>query len=166
MDNSWIIHGKPMENSWIIHAKEIIFIHNYFHEADNLPSAEFMQTESVWSFLPRYRFKHTISFSGTSLFYHNIFFWICFCLQNIYVSGTVFVKQISYRNYFCGTNPSQEWFLQTLSFSGTVFSDIVLLRNCLLRHCPSQKLSSQTLSFSGTVFSDIVMKNSSSYTLR
>ena len=133
MGNSWIIHGKSMGNSWIIHAKEIISIHHYFHRADNLLSAEFMQTESVWSFLSRYRLKHTISFSGTSLFY--FYFWICFRLQNICVSGTVFVKQISYRNCFCGTNPSQEWFLQTLSFSGTIFSDIVLLRNCLLRHC-------------------------------
>ena len=146
MDNPWIIYGKFMENSWIIHAKEILFIYHYFHEADNLLSAEFMQTKSVWSFLPRYRFKHTISFSGISLFYHNIF-----------LNMLLFTKYICFRNCFCKTNLLQELFLWNKSFSGIVSSNIVLLRNCLLRCCPSQELSSQVLSFSGTVFSDIVL---------
>ena len=74
----------------------------------HLLSAEFMQTGSVWGFLPRNRFKHTISFSGTGLFYDSIFF-----------SESVFILK---------PYPFQELFLSNKSFSGMVFSKIVLWR--------------------------------------
>ena len=122
----------------------------------HLLSAEFMQTGSVWGFLPRNRFKRTISFSGTGLFYDRYSF------QNLFL----FRKYILFRNCFCQTNPFQEWSSQKLSFdvsfeqknywipiksevsyhpfSGTVMSDTTLFeahripssfRSCHFWHC-------------------------------
>ena len=78
MDNLWIIYGKSMHNLWInkknlmkyiVCFKYIYICYKYFNEAAHLLSAEFMQTGSVWGFLPWYRFKQTISFSGSGLFF-------------------------------------------------------------------------------------------------
>ena len=60
------------KKSYEIHCMFQIYIYicyKYFNEAAHLLSAEFMQTGSVWGFLPWYRFKQTISFSGSGLFF-------------------------------------------------------------------------------------------------
>ena len=49
--------------------KKIYLCYKYFNETAHLLSAELMQTGSVWGFLPWYRFKQTMSFSGSGLFY-------------------------------------------------------------------------------------------------
>ena len=109
-----------------IFANKTYLCHKYFNEAVHLLSALFMQTGSVWGFLPRNRFKDTISFSGTGMFYDGIFF------QNLFL----FRNYILFRNCFCQTNPFQELFLSNQSFSGTVFVKQVLFRNGFLKNCP------------------------------
>ena len=66
MDNLWI-NKNLMKN--IFSKQKIYLCYKYFNEATHLLSAELMQTGSVWGFLPWYRFKQTISFSGSGLFY-------------------------------------------------------------------------------------------------
>ena len=64
MDNLWK-NKKSEEIHYIF--KKIRYKH--VNEAAHLLSAGCMQAVSVWGFLPWYRFKPTIYFSGSELFY-------------------------------------------------------------------------------------------------
>ena len=155
--------------------------HKYFNEAVHLLSALFMQAGSVWGFLPRNRFKDTISFSGTGMFYDGIFFQKFVFIQKLHpfhelflsnqsFSGIVFVKPILFRNCFCQTSPFQEWFSQKLSFDVSfeqknymipIKSEVLFIacffRKCHVWHClvpsPSHTILFQELSFLTLPFS-------------
>ena len=89
---------------YIVCFQKICF--KYFNEAAHLLSAEFMQTGSVWGFLPWYRFKQTMSFSGSGLFYYIfavldlIFFKDSKHISSIYMTFLI-PSQLKHNRFKC-----------------------------------------------------------------